>query len=151
MNNPDHLRYEFGPFVLDPREHRLMRDGKHLSLAPRDFEILVALVRRAGTLVEKEELVSEVWPDDAFVEEANISRRVYAVRHVLFSTLERCWSGYSGPNGGQTGIRGPSLGTDSSNRRPATDHEMRLCRIRYSRPFGLREYRSTPPMLQVLR
>lgn len=83
MNNSEQIRYEFGPFVLDPREQRLTRDGKHLALPPKDFEILLALVRRAGSLVEKEELVHEVWPDDAFVEEANVSRRVYAVRRAL--------------------------------------------------------------------
>ena len=83
LSNSDQIRYEFGPFVLDPQEQRLTRDGVSLSLAPKDFEILLALVRRAGRLVEKEELVKDVWPDDSFVEEANVSRRVYAVRRAL--------------------------------------------------------------------
>jgi eukaryotic-like serine/threonine-protein kinase len=83
MNSSDDCRYEFGPFVLDPREQKLTRDGIPVSLPPKDFDILVALVRRAGSLVEKEVLVKEVWPDDRFVEEANVSRRVYAVRRAL--------------------------------------------------------------------
>ena len=74
--------YEFGPFRLDLREQALLRQGRPVALAPKDFEVLVALVRRGGGLVGKDELLKEVWPD-AFVEEANISRRVYALRQAL--------------------------------------------------------------------
>ena len=74
--------YEFGPFRLIPEESLLLRDDQAVTLAPKDFEVLVALVRRGGSLVSKEELLREVWPD-AFVEEANLSRHVYALRRAL--------------------------------------------------------------------
>ncbi|MBV9779571.1 MAG: hypothetical protein JOY62_06310 [Acidobacteriaceae bacterium] len=40
--------YQFGPFRLDPAEHRLVRDGQPVSLAPKAFELLVYLVENHG-------------------------------------------------------------------------------------------------------
>jgi Tol biopolymer transport system component/DNA-binding winged helix-turn-helix (wHTH) protein len=80
-SRPQHL-YEFGPFRLDTGEQLLLRDGKPVPLTPKAFEMLVALVERSGHLVEKEELMKVVWAD-AFVEEANLTNNVSALRKLL--------------------------------------------------------------------
>ncbi len=77
-----HVVYEFGPFRLDPGESRLLRDDVPVPLTPKAFETLVALVSRAGRLVEKVELLRELWPD-AVVEESSLSQHVYLVRKAL--------------------------------------------------------------------
>ena len=77
----NHL-YEFGPFRLDLSERQLFRDGKPLSMTPKAFETLVMLVRKSGRIVEKDDLLAEVWKD-TFVEEANISRHVWMLRKTL--------------------------------------------------------------------
>jgi eukaryotic-like serine/threonine-protein kinase len=82
MSGENDLSYEFGPFRLLPAERQLLRDGQTVALAPKDFDVLVALVRQSGHLVGKDELLKEVWPD-SFVEEANLSRHVYALRRAL--------------------------------------------------------------------
>lgn len=84
MNGPVEARvvYEFGPFRVDPAESRLLRDGVPVAVTPKTFETLVALVSRAGRLVEKAELLREVWPD-AVVEESSLSQHVYLVRKAL--------------------------------------------------------------------
>jgi TolB-like protein/DNA-binding winged helix-turn-helix (wHTH) protein/Tfp pilus assembly protein PilF len=74
--------YEFGPYRLDTAEQLLLRDGKPVSLTPKAFETLVALVERSGHLVEKEELMKLVW-SDAFVEESNLTNNVAAIRKLL--------------------------------------------------------------------
>src|SRR6476659_10055215 len=74
--------YEFGPFRLDAAERLLLRDGDPVPLTPKVFHTLEALVRRSGRLVEKDELLREIWPD-SFVEEANLSMNVSAVRRAL--------------------------------------------------------------------
>ena len=76
------LSYEFGPYRMVPSERLLLRDGQPVALAPKAFETLVALVRRAGRLADKEELLEEVWPD-AFVEESNLTQNVFAIRRAL--------------------------------------------------------------------
>jgi DNA-binding winged helix-turn-helix (wHTH) protein len=75
-------RFCFGPFVLDPAEHRLERHGVPVLLTPRVFALLLALVESAGHLVTKETLLQRVWPGTA-VEEANLSVQVSRLRRFL--------------------------------------------------------------------
>jgi DNA-binding winged helix-turn-helix (wHTH) protein len=74
--------YEFGEYVLEVAEHRLAKAGTIVPLAPRALDVLVALVRRAGTLVTKRELLDLVW-HDACVEEGILSVHVSALRKAL--------------------------------------------------------------------
>jgi DNA-binding winged helix-turn-helix (wHTH) protein/Tol biopolymer transport system component len=74
--------YVFGPYRLDAHERQLLRDGEPVSLPPRAFDLLLALVARGGSLATKEELLSEVWAG-AFVEEVNLSYTVSLLRKAL--------------------------------------------------------------------
>jgi DNA-binding winged helix-turn-helix (wHTH) protein len=42
---PDREVYAFGGFELDVEERRLVRSGAPVALAPKAFDLLVALVR----------------------------------------------------------------------------------------------------------
>src|SRR6202521_2439547 len=75
-------RHRFGPFELQPDNRRLLKDGATISLRPRAFALLVALVDRAGQLVTKDELLDQVWPK-MVVEEAALHVQVSALRKVL--------------------------------------------------------------------
>lgn len=74
--------YEFGPFSLIPSERQLLRDKAAVSLKPKVFDLLVVLVENSGRLIDKEELMKRIWPD-SFVEEANLSVTVSALRRAL--------------------------------------------------------------------
>ena len=74
--------YEFGEFRLETAERLLLRDGKPISLTPKAFETLLVLVQSSGHAVEKAELMKRVWAD-AFVEEANLARNIWALRKAL--------------------------------------------------------------------
>jgi TolB-like protein/DNA-binding winged helix-turn-helix (wHTH) protein/Tfp pilus assembly protein PilF len=82
MNTRPQQSYVFGPFRLDTAEHSLRRDGQAVPLTPKVFDLLEVLVRNNGRLVEKEELIKEVWPD-SFVEEGNLNRNISILRKVL--------------------------------------------------------------------
>jgi DNA-binding winged helix-turn-helix (wHTH) protein/TolB-like protein/Flp pilus assembly protein TadD len=71
--------YAFGPFVLDTRERRLLRDGEAVPLTLKAFDLLEVLVENQGHLLKKEELLRRVWPDAA-VEENNLTVTVSALR-----------------------------------------------------------------------
>jgi predicted ATPase/DNA-binding winged helix-turn-helix (wHTH) protein len=75
-------RYRFGPFELQSDNRRLLKDGATISLRPRAFDLLAALVDRAGRLVTKDELLDQVWPK-MVVEEAALHVQVSALRKVL--------------------------------------------------------------------
>jgi len=74
--------YEFGPFRLDEKERLLFRNGTPIPLTPKVFDLLLLLVQRSNSLVEKEAILSAIWPD-AFVEEANLSVNVATLRKAL--------------------------------------------------------------------
>ncbi|HVF46992.1 MAG TPA: winged helix-turn-helix domain-containing protein, partial [Pyrinomonadaceae bacterium] len=75
--------YEFGDFRLNAAEHRLERSsGDRVDLPDKAFETLCVLVRNAGHLVEKDQLLEQVWPN-AFVEENNLNKCIHAIRHAL--------------------------------------------------------------------
>lgn len=77
--------YEFDRFRLDPAEQRLLCDGELVPLTPKAFQILCALIRSNGRLLNKEELIKKVWPN-SFVEEANLSVNISALRRALGDT-----------------------------------------------------------------
>ena len=79
--------YYFGPYRLNGREGVLSRDGKPVSLTPKAFETLWVLVRNCGHLVEKDVLMTEVWPETA-VEEANLTQNIFTLRRILGETAE---------------------------------------------------------------
>ena len=79
---PARERHEFGPFVLDVTERRLTRDGHAVVLAPKAFDLLSVLVRKAGRLVTKTELLDTVWTS-AFVEEGVLAVHVTTLRKTL--------------------------------------------------------------------
>ena len=74
--------YRFGEFTLDASERRLSRSGRDLLLAPKAFDVLLALIRRGGRLVSKRELLDAVWPE-SFVEEGILSVHISALRKSL--------------------------------------------------------------------
>jgi TolB-like protein/DNA-binding winged helix-turn-helix (wHTH) protein/Flp pilus assembly protein TadD len=77
-----HEVYEFGPFRLDPKERKLLRGSEIVALTPRAFDTLLLLVRNSGHLLEKNELIRQLWPD-SFVEEGNLSNNIFLLRKAL--------------------------------------------------------------------
>jgi len=74
--------YEFGNFRVDANERILFLDGEPLRLPPKTFDLLLAIVTNADRIIEKEQLMREVWAD-AFVEDANLTVHISALRKIL--------------------------------------------------------------------
>lgn len=74
--------YRFGRFTLDTDQRVLLRDGKPLPVTPKVFETLLILVENSGRIVEKESLMTRLWPD-TFVEDANLVFSIQQVRKAL--------------------------------------------------------------------
>jgi DNA-binding winged helix-turn-helix (wHTH) protein/TolB-like protein len=77
--------YEFSRFRFDPENHLLECEGSPIPLTPKAFDILLVLVENGNRLTTKEELMRKVWPD-SFVEEANLTVNVSALRKQLGET-----------------------------------------------------------------
>src|ERR1051326_7475778 len=87
MSQPPQHIYEFGRFRLDAAERLLLRGDEPVPLTPKVFGILLALVEQSGHIVEKDELMRQVWPD-SFVEEGNLTQNVSLLRKALGETSD---------------------------------------------------------------
>jgi DNA-binding winged helix-turn-helix (wHTH) protein/Tfp pilus assembly protein PilF len=74
--------FEFGDFILAPRERLLLCGGEPIPLTAKAFDLLVTLVRHSGHLVSKDDLLRTVWPDTV-VEEVNLTVNISALRKAL--------------------------------------------------------------------
>lgn len=77
---PDH--FVFGNFRLDLRTRTLSYLEQDVSLRPRSFDVLVYLVRNAGQLVAKDEIIEAVWPGIVVTDES-LSRCISDIRTAL--------------------------------------------------------------------
>jgi DNA-binding winged helix-turn-helix (wHTH) protein/TolB-like protein len=87
MIEKENIVYRFAGFELEPRERRLVSDGKPLALTPKVFDTLVYLVENAGRAVSKDELLKALWPR-GYVEEATLSNQVWQIRRALGDTAK---------------------------------------------------------------
>ena len=60
-----------GDIRLDPARHRCWRGDVEIELTPRQFALLEFLMRRAGEVLPKTEILEHVW-DDAYGSDPNI-------------------------------------------------------------------------------
>ncbi|MGI9054770.1 MAG: winged helix-turn-helix domain-containing protein, partial [Pyrinomonadaceae bacterium] len=74
--------YEFGNFRLDAAKRLLLKgDDEIVPLMPKAFDTLLYLVRHSGKVIEKDELMSEIWAD-TIVEENNLTQNISILRRV---------------------------------------------------------------------
>jgi DNA-binding winged helix-turn-helix (wHTH) protein len=69
----------FGPFTLDSAARQLTRDGREVRLAPKAFDLLLLLIERRPSVVDKATLRERLWPATHVVE-ASLSNLVADIR-----------------------------------------------------------------------
>lgn len=74
--------YAFGPFVLDPADRRLLRDGQPVEVSARYFDALALLAAENGRLVTKERFHEEVWRGIPVTDEA-LTQCIRSLRRAL--------------------------------------------------------------------
>jgi TolB-like protein/Tfp pilus assembly protein PilF len=78
----DRRFYEFGRFRLDATGRALFRGNRAIPIPPKAADTLLLLVQNAGNVVEKQDLLKQVW-QGAFVEEGSLTRTISILRKVL--------------------------------------------------------------------
>lgn len=76
------VRWHFGAFILWETQRRLERSAQAVRLGPRSFDLLLHLLKRAGELVGKDELLAAVWAG-VVVEEASVRVHMSLLRKAL--------------------------------------------------------------------
>src|ERR1700727_1403769 len=79
---PQVLRFDV--FALDVRTGELRKRGTKLRLQGQPLQVLATLLKRAGELVTREELRSEIWPSDTFVDfDHSLHNAIAKIRETL--------------------------------------------------------------------
>ena len=88
------MEHHFADCTLDDARLTLTRGGHAVAVEPKVFDLIQLLVRNAGNLVTRDQMVDEVW-GGRIVSESAISACIAAARKAVGDT------GKAGRNGGQ--------------------------------------------------
>lgn len=74
--------YEFDSFQVDEEKRLLRQNEEIVALKPKTFDTLLALVKSAGKIVSKDELVREIWNGSA-VSDDSLTQQISRLRKIL--------------------------------------------------------------------
>lgn len=80
--------YLFGPYRLEVGKRRLWRGNQLVPLTRKAFDTLLALVQRAGHVVDRDDLLRMVWPD-TFITEETLTQNIATIRRALGDSSEQ--------------------------------------------------------------
>jgi two-component system, OmpR family, alkaline phosphatase synthesis response regulator PhoP len=73
----------FGDVVVDVAARTVCRGGAPVTITPKAFELLLALVARGGRVVSRQDLLKEVWGYGAFVLSRTVDSHIAELRRKL--------------------------------------------------------------------
>jgi DNA-binding response OmpR family regulator len=76
-----------GELEIRPDEGLVLATGRALTLSVREFELLVAMARRAGAIITREELYGTVWGSELRLGDRSVYVYVSKLRNKLEGAL----------------------------------------------------------------
>jgi DNA-binding winged helix-turn-helix (wHTH) protein/tetratricopeptide (TPR) repeat protein len=87
MSEKSNEIYQFGIFHLNLAAHTLSRSGEIIKLTPKRFALLLMLLRNGGRVLEKREIIKEVWPGVVIEENDLDNQSIYSLLNNCISKL----------------------------------------------------------------
>jgi DNA-binding response OmpR family regulator len=76
-------RYRFSSIEVHPATRTITRDRRPVSLRPKEFDLLVALLRGNGAVLSRRELLDQVWRYDQSTVTRTVDSHIAALRSKL--------------------------------------------------------------------
>jgi DNA-binding response OmpR family regulator len=73
----------FGDVIVDTSSRMVTRSGTPCALTPKAYELLLALIHRAGAVATRNEILKEVWGYSAFVTTRTVDSHVAELRRKI--------------------------------------------------------------------
>lgn len=73
----------FGDVHVDPGTHTVRRNGETVTLRPKEYDLLIALLQRRGQVASRAELLEEVWGYSGEVYSRTVDTHVAELRRKL--------------------------------------------------------------------
>jgi DNA-binding response OmpR family regulator len=77
---PQPVHFRIGDLVMDSASHTVMRNGSQAALTKTEYMLLEVLMRNAGHVVSREEIVRAVWNSRTAIEQNSIDAVVKTLR-----------------------------------------------------------------------
>ena len=126
-------RMRFGPFEAHPAVGELRSNGRLISIQEQPFQVLLALLERAGEVISREELRERLWSAETFGDfDQGLNTAISKLREARSGTPPPARSSWK---------RYPSEATDLYTRwnsRPQPFSRLLLGQARAGWPAGLR-------------
>ncbi len=72
--------FEAGDLLIDKEKYLVIREGKEIQLARKEFELLCLLASRPERVFTRDEILQKVWDDDVVVGERTIDVHIRKIR-----------------------------------------------------------------------
>ena len=79
--------YRAAELEVRPEEHLALARGRALTLSARELQVLVALIRRQGRILSREELYETVWGGRLRTDDRSVDVYVHKLRAKLATAL----------------------------------------------------------------
>lgn len=86
---PQPVQLTVGDLVLDPATREVARQGQRIALTPKEYRLLELLMRRAGQVVPRDEILSAVWGFESDIEANTMEAFVRLLRNKIDAGHER--------------------------------------------------------------
>ena len=80
QNEPETPLLEQGRLTMDPARHKVLWDGREVSLTVTEFLILEALAQRPGVVKNRNQLLDVAYHDDVYVDDRTIDSHIKRIR-----------------------------------------------------------------------
>ena len=80
QDQPEQQLIERGRLTMDPARHKVIWDGKDVTLTVTEFLILEALAQRPGVVKSRNQLLDIAYQDDVYVDDRTIDSHIKRIR-----------------------------------------------------------------------
>jgi two-component system alkaline phosphatase synthesis response regulator PhoP len=83
VNKADNRKIELNGIVIDPERFIVAVEGKEITLAKKEFELLYLLAQRPGRVFLRNEILNQVWGNEVIVGDRTVDVHIRKIRQKL--------------------------------------------------------------------
>jgi two-component system alkaline phosphatase synthesis response regulator PhoP len=83
LKKPDSRAIQVNNFIIDPEKYLVTHEGRDISLARKEFELLFLLASKPGRVFLRNEILSQVWGNEVIVGDRTIDVHIRKIRQKL--------------------------------------------------------------------
>ena len=79
----DHIHYGFDGLIVNTQSRTVMIENQPISLAPKEYELLLFLIKNKGRVLSREHILNAVWGYDYFGDDRAVDTHIKKLRAAM--------------------------------------------------------------------